>query len=138
MTYPLDSLNALNDDELLSVRMRVDELLKAHDEERKAKALAEAKALKVKALADARAVLATAGLSLKDMGAKKPRSGKAPAYHVGRQYRHPSNAALTWNGKGQKPGWLRELEGEGGKAAEIAPEAANENAPKAAPARKAG
>ena len=120
MSNPLDSLSALSDDELREVGARVNDLLKEHDEERKAKALADAKALRAKALADARAVLATAGLSLKDMGAKKPRSGKAPAYHVGREYRHPSNAALTWNGKGQKPGWLRELEGEGGKAVEAA------------------
>jgi len=131
-------LDTLSDDELHGVRTRVDELLKAHDEERKAKALADARALKAKALADARAVLASAGLSLKDMGAKKPRNGKAPAYHVGREYRHPENAALTWNGKGQKPGWLRELEGEGGKALEVAPEPANDNAPKAAPVRRAG
>src|SRR5215472_12317612 len=67
-------LDTLSDDELHGVRTRVDELLKAHDEERKAKALADARALKAKALADARAVLASAGLSLKDMGAKKPRS----------------------------------------------------------------
>jgi DNA-binding protein H-NS len=87
-------------------------------------------------LADTKALLAQAGLSLKDMGAKKPRSGKAPAYHVGRQYRHPANKELTWNGKGQKPGWLRELEGEGEKAVEVTPEAANDNAPKATPVRK--
>jgi len=133
-------LDGLNDDELRAVGARVNELLKAHDEERKAKALADAKALKAKALADARAVLASAGLSLKDMGAKKPRLGKAPAYHVGHNYQHPVNKALTWNGKGQKPGWLRELEGEGGKAVELAPEAVNDNASKAAPApvRKTG
>lgn len=69
-------LDGLNDDELRAVGARVNELLKAHDEERKAKALADAKALKAKALADARAVLASAGLSLKDMGAKKPRLEK--------------------------------------------------------------
>lgn len=137
MSNPLDSLNALNDDELRAVGARVNDLLKEHDEERKAKALADAKALKARMLAEQRAVLATAGLSLKDMGAKKPRS-KAPAYHVGREYRHPSNAALIWNGRGQKPGWLRELESEGGKAVELSPEAANDNLPKSAPVRKAG
>lgn len=134
MSTPLSMLDALSDDELRSVAARVNELLKEHDEERKAKALADAKALKAKALVDARAVLASAGLSLKDMGAKKPRLGKAPAYHVGRSYQHPANESLAWNGKGQKPGWLRELEGEGGKAVE-AP--ANDNAPPL-PVRKTG
>ena len=129
MSNALDMLAALSDDELRGVRTRVDELLKAHDDERKAKALADAKALKAKALADARAVLASAGLSLKDMSGKKPRSGRAPAYHAGRTYRHPENKSLTWNGKGQKPGWLRELEGEGGKAVELSEQAANGNPP---------
>jgi DNA-binding protein H-NS len=129
-------LDGLNDDELRAVAARVNEVLKAHDEERKAKALADAKALKAKALADARAVLASAGLSLKDMSAKKPRLGKAPAYHVGRNYQHPVNKALIWNGKGQKPGWLRELESEGGKAVEVAAAANVDNAP--VPVRKTG
>lgn len=78
MNNALEMLATLNDDELRGVRTRVDQLLKAHDDERKAKALADAKALKAKALSDGRAVLASAGLSLKDMSAKKPRSGKAP------------------------------------------------------------
>jgi DNA-binding protein H-NS len=55
------------------------------------------------------------------------RSGKAPAYHTGRLYQHPANKGLTWNGKGQKPGWLRELEREGGTAVEMAG-AAHDNA----------
>jgi len=144
MSNPLGTLDGLNDDELRAVAARVHELLKAHEEERKAKALADARALKAKALTDARAVLASVGLSLKDMSGKKARSGKPPVYHVGRNYRHPVNQALTWNGKGQKPGWLRELEGEGGKAVEIVPEAAFDNAPKPAsadtttPVRKTG
>ena len=132
----LDTLDALNDEELRALTSRANELLRAHDDERKAKAISDAKALKARMLADTKALLAQAGLSLKDMGAKKPRSGKAPAYHVGRQYRHPANKELTWNGKGQKPGWLRELEGEGEKAVEGTPEAANDNAPKATPVRK--
>jgi DNA-binding protein H-NS len=132
MSNPLGTLDALNDDELRAVIAHANELLKAHDEERKAKALADARALKAKALTDARAVLASVGLSLKDMSGKKPRSGKPPAYHIGHQYQHPANKSLTWNGKGQKPGWLRELEGEGGKAVE----AVDGNA--TAPGRKAG
>ena len=128
----LDMLDALNDEELRAVSGRVQELLKAHDDERKTKALSDAKALKAKALADARAVLASAGLSLKDMSGKKPRSAKAPVYHVGGNYQHPSDKALAWNGKGQKPAWLRELESAGGKALEVA----NESTP--APVRKTG
>jgi DNA-binding protein H-NS len=133
MSNPLGTLDGLNDDELRAIDARVQELLKIHDEERKAKALADARALKAKALADARAVLASAGLSLKDMSGKKPRSGKAPGYHVGRSYQHPANKALAWNGKGQKPAWLRELEGEGGKAVELV--GAPDSAP---PVKRAG
>jgi DNA-binding protein H-NS len=120
MNNPLGTLDALKDEELREVIARANELLKAHDEERKAKALADARALKAKALTDARAVLASAGLSLKDMGTKKARSGKPPAYHVGRSYQHPANKSLTWNGKGKKPAWLAAIEAEGGKAIEVA------------------
>ncbi len=144
MSNLLGMLDALNDDELRAVITHANELLKAHDEERKAKALADARALKARALTDARAVLASVGLSLKDMGAKKARSGKPPAYHVGRNYQHPTNKDLTWNGKGKKPAWLAGIEAEGGMAVEVAPEAAKDNAPKPtsantpAPARKTG
>jgi len=120
MSNPSGMLDALNDDELRAVIARANELLKAHDDERKSKALADARALKAKALTDARAVLASAGLSLKDMSGKKARSGKPAAYHVGRHYQHPTNKALTWNGKGKKPAWLAALEAEGGKAVEVA------------------
>jgi DNA-binding protein H-NS len=132
MSIKLDSLDGLSDEELRAAITHANELLKAHDEERKAKALADARALKAKALTDARAVLASVGLSLKDMSAKKARSGKAPVYHIGRQYQHPTNKTLTWNGKGKKPAWLRELEGEGEKPVE----AVDGNA--SAPGRKAG
>lgn len=120
MSNPLGTLDALKDEELRAVIARANELLKAHDEERKAKALADARALKAKALTDARAVLASVGLSLKDMSGKKPRSGKPPAYHIGRNYQHPTNKTLTWNGKGKKPAWLAAIEAEGGKAIEVA------------------
>ena len=136
MSSPLGTLDALNDGELRAVIARANELLKAHDEERKAKALLDARALKAKALADARAVLASVGLSLKDMGAKKARSGKPPAYHVGHHYQHPANKTLMWNGKGKKPAWLAAIEAEGGKAIEVAGEVADDNAP--LPIKKAG
>jgi hypothetical protein len=111
----LDTLDGLNDNELQAVIARSQELLKTHDEERKAKALA-----------DARLILAAAGLSLKDIGKAKP--AKTPPYKGGHLYQHPANKALVWNAKGQKPGWLRELEGQGGKPVEL-PEAANASLP---------
>jgi DNA-binding protein H-NS len=121
MSIKLDTLDALSDDELRAVIARATELLKAHDEERKAKALADARALKAKALSDARTVLASVGLSLKDINGKnRVRSGKAPAYHIGREYQHPANKSLTWNGKGKKPGWLAAIEAEGKAAIEVA------------------
>jgi hypothetical protein len=34
-------------------------------------------------------------------------------------YQHPAKKELTWNAKGQKPNWLRELEAQGGKPVEV-------------------
>jgi DNA-binding protein H-NS len=120
MSMKLDILDGLSDDELRAAIAHAEGLLKQRDDDRKAKALS-----------DARTLLASVGLSLKNLNGKsRVRSGKA-AYHVGHHYQHPTNKALTWNGKGQKPGWLRELEGEGGKAVEVA---ASDGSP--APVRK--
>jgi DNA-binding protein H-NS len=107
-----DMLDALGDDELRAIGARCDVLLKQHDTERKEKAIA-------KAAVD----LAAVGISLKDLAkAKFQKKGnvKGPTYHAGHQYQHPTNKALTWNAKGQKPNWLRELENGGGKAVECA------------------
>jgi DNA-binding protein H-NS len=107
----LDSLEGLKDDELQAVIGRSNELLRERDRQRKDKALDEA-----------RATLAAAGLNLKDLIAAKSQKnggGKSASYHAGRQYQHPTNKALTWNAKGQKPNWLRELETSGGKAVEL-------------------
>ena len=67
----LEFLDKMDDEELLRVRARADELLKAHDTERKAKAVADARALKEKAQAEARELLASVGLSLKAVAPKK-------------------------------------------------------------------
>ena len=122
-----DTLDALSDDELRSTIARSNELLKARDEERKAKATAEARAL-----------LASVGLSFKDVigGSKTTKGAKPPSYRGGMHYQHPAKKELTWNAKGQKPNWLRELEAAGGKAVEVAG-AAGENGELQA-VRKAG
>jgi DNA-binding protein H-NS len=105
-----DMLDALSDDELRSAIEHAQGLLKQRDDARKAKALN-----------DARALLASVGLSLKDIRERvKSKSTKAAAYHSGHRYQHPANKSLMWNAKGQKPNWLRTLENEGGKAIEIA------------------
>ena len=110
------TLDALSDEELRDVITQSQGLLKKRDEERKAKALS-----------DARALLASVGLSLKSLNGKaRQKAGKAPLYKGGRLYQHPENPALVWNAKGQKPNWLRELEGQGGKAIEV--EAVKDNA----------
>jgi hypothetical protein len=106
----LDTLDALNDEELRGVIAHSHGLLKKRDEERKAKALS-----------DARAILASVGLSLKDInGAGKKKPVKGSLYKGGQLYQHPTDKTLVWNAKGQKPNWLRELEGQGGKALELA------------------
>lgn len=110
MPLKADLLNGLEDEELQAVIGQCNELLARRDRERKNKALE-----------DARAILAGAGLNLRDVAAGKPHknTGKAPVYHGGHHYQHPTNKALTWNAKGQKPTWLRELEAAGGTALEV-------------------
>jgi DNA-binding protein H-NS len=115
MSVKLDSLADFNDEELWAVIDRSEELLKERDEDRKAKALEQA-----------RATLAAVGLSLKDLNAKSRKVTKGPVYHGGHQYQHPTNKGFTWNGRGKKPGWLVTLEAEGGKAIEVAPESAGD------------
>jgi DNA-binding protein H-NS len=110
MNTTLDLLEKCADDELRAVAARCEELLAQHDRQRKDKALEEA-----------RAILAGAGLSLRDVAAGKSQKNgiKGPVYHAGKQYQHPTNKSLAWNAKGQKPTWLRELEAQGGKAVEL-------------------
>jgi hypothetical protein len=106
----LETLESLNDDDLRGIIARCNELLEQRDRKRKEKALE-----------DARAILAGAGLSLRDVAAGPHRNGNGgPKYHEGHQYQHPTNKALTWGGKGKKPHWLRDLEAQGGKPLEVA------------------
>jgi len=110
----LDLLAKCEDDELRAVAARCEELLEQHDRERKNKALE-----------DARAILAIAGLNLRDVASGKPMKNgvKAPSYHGGHTYQHPSDKTKVWTAIGQKPGWLRALEAEGKRAIEVAAEA---------------
>jgi DNA-binding protein H-NS len=105
----LDSLARLEDAELQGVIEQSQAILKQRDEDRKAKALEQA-----------RATLAAVGLSLKDLNGKGHAKAKGPVYKGGHSYQHPTNKSLVWNAKGQKPNWLRELEAGGGKAVEVA------------------
>jgi len=105
----IDTLESLNDDELQAVIDRSNELLKQRDDKRKAEAIEQVRIL-----------LASVGLSLKDLNGKAKAKAKGPVYHGGHTYQHPTNKALTWKGAGKKPGWLVALEAEGGKAVEIA------------------
>jgi DNA-binding protein H-NS len=105
------TLSDMHDEELRSTRGLIDEILQKRDEDRKAKAIT-----------DARAILAAAGLTPKDLGGKaRNRSGKGTVYHSGHTYQHPADKALLWNGKGKKPGWLNTLEAEGKTPVEVAP-----------------
>ena len=108
MTISPAMLNELQDAELQTVIEQSQSLLKQRDQERKAKAIEQA-----------RATLAAAGLTLRDLnGNVRKRPGKGPVYHGGHSYQHPANKALVWNGKGKKPGWLVALEAEGKAAVE--------------------
>ena len=115
----VDSLDALNDNELREVINHSETLLKKRDEERKAKAIADVRALRAKAENDARTLLESVGLSLKSVAGKgKKKGGQAALYKGGRLYQHPENKTLVWKANGQKPNWLRELEAMGGQALE--------------------
>jgi DNA-binding protein H-NS len=128
-TISIATLDVLQDDEIRTVIGQCEGLLKRRDEQRKAKAIEDARAVQAKALDDARVVLAAAGLTLKSLGGNgKKRASRGVVYHGGHSYQHPTNKTLVWNAKGQKPNWLRELEAQGGKAVEIAGLAANDNA----------
>jgi DNA-binding protein H-NS len=116
----VDSLDALNDNELQEVINHSETLLKKRDEERKAKAIADVRALRAKTENESRALLESVGLNLKALGGKsKKKGGQVPLYKGGRLYQHPENKALVWKANGQKPNWLRELEAQGGKAVEV-------------------
>jgi hypothetical protein len=106
----LESLDTLKDEDLRAIIRRAEELLDQHDRERKEKALV-----------DARSILEAAGLNLRDVASKgkSGKSGKGPVYHGGHQYQHPTKKELVWLAKGQKPGWLRQLEKEGSRAVEL-------------------
>jgi hypothetical protein len=71
----LEFLDKMSDDELLQVRARADELLKAHDAERKARALEDAKAIRKEAEAKERALLASVGLPFKAATPRRRRVG---------------------------------------------------------------
>jgi hypothetical protein len=107
----LDILDDLKDEELQAAIEYAQGLLKQRDQERKAKAIS-----------DARAILEAAGLNLRDVASKgkNGKAGKGPVYRSGHQYQHPTKKELVWTAKGQKPNWLRELEAEGAKAIESA------------------
>jgi len=101
-------LDAFNDDDIREVRALCDKVLKSRDDDRKAKAMEQA-----------RATLAAAGLTLKDLARARAKTPKGPQYKGGHTYQHPTNKTLVWNAKGQKPKWLRELEADGGIAREV-------------------
>jgi hypothetical protein len=103
-----DTLDGLSDSELQAVIDRSKELLKQRDDARKAEALEKARTL-----------LASVGLSLKDLNGKGKKTSKGPVYHGGHTYQHPTNKALVWQAKGKKPTWLVALEADGGKAVEV-------------------
>jgi DNA-binding protein H-NS len=104
-----DMLQKLDDAALQAVIAQAEGLLKQRDEERKAKALEQA-----------RAILEEAGLKLKDVATGKPhKNGKGQVYHGGHRYQHPDDESLTWGGKGKKPRWLLILESAGRRAVEL-------------------
>ena len=113
-------LEGLQDDELKSAKSLIDEILQKRDDDRKAKALEDVRAIDARALNEKRAVLAAAGLTLKAFdGNGKKKASKGPVYHSGHFYQHPTDRTLVWGAKGKKPGWLVSLELQGTTPVEV-------------------
>ena len=107
--FKFDTLDALSDSELRTIIDYCEGLLRKRDTERKAQAMTEA-----------RAILAAAGISLKDLAGRPRPKAKVTVYKSGHHYQHPTRTDLIWNGLGKKPNWLRQLELDGEEAVEIA------------------
>jgi hypothetical protein len=103
-----DMLDGYSDEDIRIIQSLADSVLKRRDDGRKADATEVA-----------RVALAAVGLTFKDVLKTKAKPAKGPQYVGGRTYQHPTNKALVWNAKGQKPKWLRELEADGDKAIEL-------------------
>jgi DNA-binding protein H-NS len=122
MAIKPDMLESFNDDDVREIRGLCDKVLKSRDDDRKAKAMEQA-----------RMTLAAVGLTLKDLAGVKAKPAKGSSYKGGHSYQHPTNKALVWQAKGKKPKWLVELEADGERAIElpandnIAAAAANDN-----------
>ena len=105
----METLETLKDEELRAVIDRANELLSERDRQRKDKAMGEARAL-----------LASVGLSLKDLNGSGKKASKGIVYRKGVTYQHPTNKALVYGGHGKKPHWLAALEAEGKAPIEVA------------------
>lgn len=107
MAIKPDMLESFNDDDVREIRGLCDKVLKSRDDDRKAKAMEQA-----------RMTLAAVGLTLKDLAGVKAKATRGPLYKGGHTYQHPTDKTLLWAAKGKKPGWLRELESRGEEAIE--------------------
>jgi hypothetical protein len=105
--FKLETLDALKDDELQGIGQYCATLLKNREEQRKKDAIESA-----------RSALAAVGMTFKDVLSRVRGSAKS-MYKAGTLYRHPDDKALTWNAKGQKPNWVRNLEAAGKKPIEV-------------------
>jgi DNA-binding protein H-NS len=89
-------LNAMEHDELLSLRKDVDKALKTLESRRRKDALK-----------DAKEAAAKYGISLSELmgDTKSTKSYKTKGVA---KYQHPENADMTWTGKGRRPEWIKE------------------------------
>lgn len=88
----------------------LDELAKAIEKEKKAARMRELDQVKSKI----KKVLDDAGLAVGDLAHLFPFTQRRPASSKPAPFRHPSNPALTWTGKGRKPQWVTAWLGDGG------------------------
>ena len=110
--FKTETLDTLKDEELTGIIGYAQILLKTRQEKR------EEDALETAATAMRAAGLTVNMKQLRAMAKKAASNGKP--YKAGTQYQHPEKKELTWNGKGQKPNWIRELETAGKRPLEAA------------------
>lgn len=99
-------LKKLSLSELKSLQKKVERAIASHEKRARKDALAAIKD-KAKQL----------GYSLNELvgeGApEKGRAGKPRKAPAAPKYRHPTDAALTWSGRGRKPKWIKKAAAEG-------------------------
>ena len=95
-------LNSMSLEDLKRLQRDVAKAVAGYDAKQRQEARAEVDAL-----------LHKRGLTLADIVDLGTKGTKAIRSPVAPKYRHPENAAITWSGRGRRPGWIKEAQAKG-------------------------